>query len=95
MKSIVEGITPFYSDEVSELYYSDVFEALQHFVPQSVDLIFADPPYDLPRFGVIPRWSPLIKEHGIRLVLLNRNIRLTENGLAFVKIFLLQMVLFG
>lgn len=52
MKRVVEGLIPYYSDDISELYYSDVFEALQHFAPQSVDLIFADPPYFLSNDGI-------------------------------------------
>ena len=52
MESIVNGLTPFYSDDVSELYYSDVFDALQHFKPHSVSLIFADPPYFLSNDGI-------------------------------------------
>lgn len=52
MKNIVNGLKPFYSDDVSELYYSDVFEALTHFAPESVDLIFADPPYFLSNDGI-------------------------------------------
>lgn len=52
MKSVVEGLTPFYSDEVSELYFSDTFEVLEHIVPGSINLIFADPPYFLSNDGI-------------------------------------------
>lgn len=52
MENIVKGMTPYYSDDVSELYYSDVFEALTFFTPESVDLIFADPPYFLSNDGI-------------------------------------------
>lgn len=52
MNNIVEGLTPYYKDSVSELYFSDVFEALSHFIPESVDLIFADPPYFLSNDGI-------------------------------------------
>lgn len=52
MKSIVDGIKPFYSDDVSELYLSDVFDLLTHIAPESVSLIFADPPYFLSNDGI-------------------------------------------
>ena len=52
MKNIVEGLTPFYSDEVSKLYFSDTFKVLEHIIPESISLIFADPPYFLSNDGI-------------------------------------------
>ncbi len=52
MKRVIEGIMPYYSDSVSELYYSDVFDALESIIPESINLIFADPPYFLSNDGI-------------------------------------------
>ena len=44
--------TPFYSDAYSELYFADTFEILSKMKPESVDMIFADPPYFLSNGGI-------------------------------------------
>ena len=42
----------YYADEDSKLYLSDTFSALQEMKPESVDMIFADPPYFLSNGGI-------------------------------------------
>ncbi|MBR2774342.1 MAG: site-specific DNA-methyltransferase [Selenomonadaceae bacterium] len=42
----------FYKDENSELYLADTFEQLKKFPAESVDMIFADPPYFLSNGGI-------------------------------------------
>ncbi|MBR0074386.1 MAG: site-specific DNA-methyltransferase, partial [Synergistaceae bacterium] len=42
----------YYADEDSKLYLSDTFSALQEMKPESVDMIFADPPYFLSNDGI-------------------------------------------
>src|SRR5512136_1635827 len=45
------GIAPFYSDGRFELYLADSLALLDEFESESVDLIFADPPYNLSNGG--------------------------------------------
>lgn len=51
MDTYIEGMEPFYAEESALLYLSDVFAALSNLRPQSVDMIFADPPYFLSNDG--------------------------------------------
>lgn len=46
------GITPYYQSVVSQLYLGDSFELLKKCKKESVDMIFADPPYFLSNDGV-------------------------------------------
>ena len=48
----VYGIKPYYVDNVSALYRNDTFEVLSKMTPESIDLIFADPPYFLSNGGI-------------------------------------------
>ena len=48
----VHGIKPYYVDNVSALYRNDTFEVLSKMTPESIDLIFADPPYFLSNGGI-------------------------------------------
>ena len=45
-------IYPYYSDEHSELFLSDTFDALELMASECVDVIFADPPYFLSNDGI-------------------------------------------
>lgn len=48
----VVGILASHSGELTTIYHSDCFDALQEIENESVDLIFADPPYNIgKRFG--------------------------------------------
>ena len=46
------GIKAYYMDNVSALFLSDTFEALERMKPECVDMIFADPPYFLSNDGI-------------------------------------------
>lgn len=46
------GIKPYYVDSISALYCGDTFETLQKMTVESIDLIFADPPYFLSNGGI-------------------------------------------
>ncbi|HNW51709.1 MAG TPA: RsmD family RNA methyltransferase [Prolixibacteraceae bacterium] len=65
IKSVLKEI-----DEAAKVYRADVFKFLKgHRI--KYDVIFADPPYDLPRFGEIPGLvlqENLLKENGILIV---------------------------
>lgn len=53
IKGIVSRkVIPYYSDRSSCIYLGDVFELLRKFKSNSVDMIFADPPYFLSNGGV-------------------------------------------
>lgn len=45
-------IVPFYTDDSALLVLEDTLVALKHMKPESVDLIFADPPYFLSNGGI-------------------------------------------
>lgn len=47
-----QGIKPYYKDNVSALFLSDTFTALERMKPECVDMIFADPPYFLSNDGI-------------------------------------------
>ena len=47
----IRGSRPFYKDESSALFLEDTFDALERTVPESIDMIFADPPYFLSNDG--------------------------------------------
>ena len=47
-----ETLKPFFSDKSSALFLNDAFEALEQMTPESVDVIFADPPYFLSNDGI-------------------------------------------
>ncbi|MCF8358125.1 MAG: 16S rRNA (guanine(966)-N(2))-methyltransferase RsmD [Prolixibacteraceae bacterium] len=66
IKSVVKEL-----GEVANIYRTDVFKFLQH-EKTKYDLIFADPPYDHPRFGEIPG------------IILGKNL-LSDNGLLIVE----------
>jgi DNA modification methylase len=41
------GILASHSNELTTIYHSDCFDALQEIKDESIDLIFADPPYNI------------------------------------------------
>ena len=47
-----DGLKPYYSDSNSALFLSDTFEALEKMRSESIDMIFADPPYFLSNDGI-------------------------------------------
>lgn len=51
MKSAIANIEPFYQDDNSSLLLRDSFEALSNINSESIDMIFADPPYFLSNDG--------------------------------------------
>ena len=52
MKSLIEDINPVFHDSDSQLFLSDTFDALNHMHTESIDMIFADPPYFLSNDGI-------------------------------------------
>ncbi len=48
----IKDIKPYYADNVSLLYLADTFNALENMRAESVDMIFADPPYFLSNDGI-------------------------------------------
>ena len=47
-----ETLKPFFADKSSALFLNDAFEALEQMTPESVDAVFADPPYFLSNGGI-------------------------------------------
>lgn len=45
-------IKPYFKDDVTTLYLADTFKALKQMPTESVDMIFADPPYFLSNDGI-------------------------------------------
>lgn len=86
----VYGIKPYYVDNVSALYRNDTFEVLSKMTPESIDLIFADPPYFLSNGGISCSGGKavrVIKGSGTRSALCRRNISLIENGFHYASVF--------
>ena len=50
-KNISPAIQPYYSNVGVRLYHGDIIETLSHLPDKCVDLIFADPPYNLSNNG--------------------------------------------
>jgi len=44
--------TPFYEDNMAQLFYGDTFKLLSKLPSESIDMIFADPPYFLSSGGI-------------------------------------------
>lgn len=51
-EAFTEPIVPAYRTENEELFLGDTFELLSEMRPESVDMVFADPPYFLSNDGV-------------------------------------------
>lgn len=54
------GISVFYQTENAQLLLGDTFELLQKLRPESVDVIFADPPYFLSNNGITCRSGKMV-----------------------------------
>ena len=52
MGKYFDGLKPYYYNSNAALYLSDTFEALERMLPDTVDMIFADPPYFLSNDGI-------------------------------------------
>lgn len=52
MEKYFKGLKAYYYNEWSALYLEDTFEALEKMFPETVDMIFADPPYFLSNDGI-------------------------------------------
>lgn len=51
-KLLIEGNKPYYRTEREQLYFGDCFELLKKVKHESIDMIFADPPYFLSNNGI-------------------------------------------
>lgn len=60
MKYKISGTSPFYEDNNSQLYLGDTFELLKKCKKESVDLIFADPPYFLSNDGITCKGGKMV-----------------------------------
>ena len=61
MRQLCEnGIYVFYQTENAQLLLGDTFELLQKLRPESVDVIFADPPYFLSNNGITCRSGKMV-----------------------------------
>ena len=52
MGKFFDGLKPYYVNEHAALYLSDTFEALEKMLPETIDMVFADPPYFLSNDGI-------------------------------------------
>ncbi len=43
-----------------KIIHGDVFDALNNIPDNSIDLIFADPPYDIPKLPQLQQFSPVL-----------------------------------
>ena len=48
----IQGLKPYYTEQTAALFYADTLEALEGMTLESVDMIFADPPYFLSNDGI-------------------------------------------
>ena len=61
MERLIKGKTePYFENDIGQLYLGDSFQLLKRMVPESVDMIFADPPYFLSNDGVTCRSGHLV-----------------------------------
>lgn len=61
MERLIKGKTePYFENDIGQLYLGDSFQFLRKMVPESVDMIFADPPYFLSNDGVTCRSGHLV-----------------------------------
>ena len=65
MKNIISGgLSPYYKTDDSMLFLGDTFSVLGQIEPESIDMVFADPPYFLSNDGITC--------HGGRMVSVNK-----------------------
>lgn len=60
MKYSISGFSPFYENEASQIYFGDSFELLKKCKKESVDMIFADPPYFLSNDGITCKGGKMV-----------------------------------
>lgn len=60
MKYSISGYSPFYENEISQIYLGDSFELLKKCKKESVDMIFADPPYFLSNDGITCKGGKMV-----------------------------------
>lgn len=60
MKYSISGFSPFYENETSKIYLGDSFELLKKCKKESVDMIFADPPYFLSNDGITCKGGKMV-----------------------------------
>ncbi len=51
MEIVIPGLAPYYRDDSAVLFLADTFAVLEKMEPESVDMVFADPPYFLSNDG--------------------------------------------
>ncbi|VOG77549.1 DNA (cytosine-5-)-methyltransferase [Streptococcus pneumoniae] len=76
---------PYYNKNKMILVHSDTFKFLSKMKPESMDMIFADPPYFLSNGGISNSGDKLfllIKEIGIKFLHSKKNMSLIVNGFA-------------
>lgn len=74
---------PYYNKNKMILVHADTFNFLSKMKPESMDMIFADPPYFLSNGGyltLVVKLFPLIKEIGTRFLHLKKSMNLIVNG---------------
>ena len=71
---------PYYNKDNAMLVHADTFQFLKKIKPESMDMIFADPPYFLSNGG-FSNSGGRVKETGIKFHRLRKNMYLIENGL--------------
>ena len=88
----IKKVPLYFETEESQLVLGDSFKILTKMEPESVDMIFADPPYFLSNDGFTCQGGmmvSLIKAHGINFrkvgLVSKKNISLTESGLGYVR----------
>ena len=82
----------YFETEQSQLVLGDSFKILTKMKPESVDMIFADPPYFLSNDGITCQGGKMVsvnKAHGISFRKVEpaskKNTSLTESGLSYVR----------
>lgn len=96
-------VSYYYESDNACIILGDSFKILRKLKAESIDMIFADPPYFLSNDGITCQgggWYLSIKLHGIKLnlankLLLQKNMHLTENGLECVREYLNGMEVCG
>ena len=60
MRYKISGFEPYFEDEICNLYLGDTFELLKKCPKESVDAIFADPPYFLSNDGITCKGGKMV-----------------------------------
>ena len=88
----IKKVPLYYDTDDSQLIVGDSFKVLTRMKSESVDMIFADPPYFLSNDGITCKSGKMVSVNKgswisfqKKEVVLKKNISLTENGLNYVK----------